>query len=86
MDLDTLLLHYFDAEDPAAIDPERLERGLERLAIDFGLEQEPGRRFALWALLDVFGNAPPPAEAFEDADLRRSAEDYLSIAWKLQKD
>lgn len=86
MDLDTLLLHYFGTRDPSAIEPDRLAAGLEKLGIDFGVEQEPGRRFALWTLMEAFGIAPPPAEAFEDPALRRAADSYLSAAWKLQRD
>ena len=48
MDLDTLLLHYFGTDDPAGMSEAQLAAGLEKLAIDFGVEREPGRRFALW--------------------------------------
>lgn len=87
MDIDALLFHYFGTDDPDAIPPLRLAAGRERLAIDFGIEREPGRRFALWTLMEVFGIAPPPAEAFaKDPDLRRAAEDYLTAAWKLEEE
>lgn len=87
MDLDALLLHYFGTEDPDTLADWQVDLGRERLAIDFGVEQEPGRRFALWTLMEVFGTAPPPAEAFEkDPALRRAAEDYLSAAWKMDRD
>lgn len=85
MDLEALLHHYFGG-DPDALDAEALARGREKLAIDFGVEREPGRRFALWALMEAFEMAPPPAEAFEDPALRRAAENYLSAAWRLQRD
>jgi hypothetical protein len=87
MDLDTLIEHYFGSGDPDALDPAQLAMGKEKLAVDFGTERDPGRRFALWTLMDAFGFAPPPAEAFEkDAKLRRAAEDYLSAAWRLERD
>jgi len=87
MDLDTLLFHYFGAADPDSLDPETLADAKQRLAIDFGVEREPGRRFALWTLMEALGIAPPPAEAFKkDAALRRAAEDYLSAAWRLERD
>ena len=86
MDLDSLLQHYFGTLDPDTIAPEKFETGLEKLTIDFGVEQEPGRRFALWALMEVFGIAPPPAEAFEDPALRRVAEDYLAAAARLLRE
>lgn len=66
MELDALLNHYFNTVDLGAVDPETLERGCEQLALDFGVEQEGGRKFALWVLLDALGMAPPPAEAFKD--------------------
>ncbi|WP_157216842.1 hypothetical protein [Flavisphingomonas formosensis] len=86
MDLDTLLLHYFGSDDPETLDEATLATGKERLAIDFGVEQEPGRRFALWTLMETFGIAPPPAEAFDEPRLRRAAEDYLSAAWRMERD
>lgn len=87
MDLDQLLHHYFAADDPDAITPDALAAGKERLAIDFGVEREPSRRFALWTLMDALGFAPLPAEAFDkDPGLRRAAENYLSAAWRLERD
>ncbi len=86
MDLDALLQHYFETLDPDTIAPEKFEAGLEKLTIDFGVEQEPGRRFALWALMEVFGIAPSPADAFEDPALRRVAEDYLTAAARLLRE
>jgi hypothetical protein len=35
-----------------------LESGKERLAVEFGLERDRGRRFAMWALMHILGNAP----------------------------
>lgn len=87
MDLDTLIEHYFGSHDPDGLDPALLALGKEKLAVDFGTERDPGRRFALWTLMDAFGFAPPPAEAFEkDAKLRRAAEDYLTAAWRIERD
>jgi len=87
MDLDTLLQHYFGTDDPDAIDSVRLAMAKEKLAVDFGIERDSSRRFALWTLMEAFGFAPPPAEAFEkDAALRRAAEDYLTAAWRVERD
>jgi hypothetical protein len=86
MDLDALLLHYFGDADLSAIAPARLAAGREKLAVDFGVEREPSRRFALWVLMDALGDALPPAEAFEDPGLRRAAEDYLTAAFRLERD
>lgn len=86
MDLEALLHHYFGSADLEALDPLSLARGREKLALDFGVEREPGRRFALWTLMDALGDAPTPAEAFKDPALQRAAENYLSAAWRLQRD
>jgi hypothetical protein len=87
MDLDSLIHHYFASDDPAAITPEAMARGNEQLALDFGVEREPGRKFALWVLMNAFGTAPPPAEAFAKyPQLRAAAEDYLKAAYRLERD
>jgi hypothetical protein len=87
MELDALLLHYFGTDALETLAPQALEDGRERLRIDFGVEGEAGRRFALWTLLEALGDAPLPAEAFpKHPELRRAAEDYLSAAWKLTRD
>jgi hypothetical protein len=87
VDLDTLLHHYFGVDDPDAIAPGALALGQEKLAVDFGVERDPGRRFALWTLMEAFGFAPLPAEAFEkEPGLRRAAEEYLGAAWRLERD
>jgi hypothetical protein len=85
VDLDALLLHYFGTDDPDALTDTGLQLGLERLRVDFGRERESGRRFALWTLMDVFGAAPLPAEAFaKEPELRRAAEDYLDAADRME--
>lgn len=84
MDLDGLLLHYFGTDDLAAVSPDVLARGREALAVDLGREQEPGRKFALWVLMDALGFAPLPAEAFAKyPELKRAAEDYLTASERM---
>ena len=87
MDLDALLHFYFGSDDLETIDPVRFAMGKEKLAVDFGVERDPSRRFALWTLMEAFGFAPLPAEAFKkDAALRRAAEDYLTAAYRVERD
>ena len=87
MDLDALLDHYFASDDLDAIDDATLARGKEKLGIDFGVERDPGRRFALWVLMEGVGIAPLPADAFpKDPKLKQAADEYLSAAWRLERD
>lgn len=87
MDLDGLLNHYFGTEDFAALPPGALAQGREALAVDFGVEQEPGRKFALWVLMDALGFAPLPADAFaKHSELKRAAEDYLTASERMLPD
>lgn len=87
MDLDTLLYRYFATDDLAAVDATTLERGCEQLGIDFGVEQEPSRKFALWVLMEALGMAPPPADAFaKEPKLRAAADDWLRQTSRLNRD
>jgi hypothetical protein len=87
MDIDALLHHYFGTDDPDAITDLGFTLGSERLRVDFGTEQEPGRRFALWVLMEVLGFAPLPAEAFlKDPALKHAAEDYLTASERMERD
>jgi len=82
MDLDALLHHFFGTAELDTLDAAALELGVERLGTAFGLEREPGRRFALWALLHALGEAPDPEIAFKDPGERRAAQDYAWAAGK----
>ncbi len=76
MDLDALLHHYFGPGALDTLDQAAFELGIERVGTDFWTEREPGRRFALWALLHALGEAPDPAQAFKDPRERQAAEAY----------
>ncbi|MEG3085327.1 hypothetical protein U1707_16890 [Sphingomonas sp. PB2P12] len=78
MDLDAVLQHFFGTVDVDTIDPAVVDQGREKIAIAFGTEREPGRRFALWAVLRATGDAPDPRDAFKDLRERRAAEMYAS--------
>ncbi len=87
MDLEALLQHFFATDDLASLTEAEFELGIEQLKIAFGVEREPGRKFALWTLLEGLGLAPLPAEAFaKESALRRAAEDYLTAAWRIERD
>jgi len=87
MELDALLAHYFKTDDLASVDDVSLVLGCEQLALDFGVEQEGGRKFALWVVLDALGMAPPPAEAFKDhPELVEPAYDWQRTADRATRD
>lgn len=86
MDLEALLHHFFETDDPAALTEAEFALALVRLKIGFGVERDPGRKFALWALLHTFDAAPFPADAFpKDPQLKAAAEDYLKAAFRLER-
>lgn len=79
MDFDDQLRRYFGTADMAAIPPAALEAGTDRMRVDFGLETNPGRRFALWALMYMLGDAPDLDVAFKDAAMRDTARDFMDM-------
>ncbi|MDE2411230.1 MAG: hypothetical protein KGM18_05570 [Sphingomonadales bacterium] len=86
MELDALLRHFFGTDDPSTLDEAAFDRAIERLKIAFGIEREPGRKFALWTLLHAFDMAPLPAEAFaKEPHLKAAADEYLSAAFRLER-
>jgi hypothetical protein len=86
MDLDALLQHFFGTVDPSTLTETEFDRALEKLRISFGVEREPGRKFALWCLMDALEVAPLPAEAFaKEPALKAAAEDYLKAAFRLER-
>ena len=79
MDLDDLLQRYFGTSDMAAATPSVVEAGLDRLHVDFGLETDRGRRFALWCLMHMLGKAPALDVAFEDEADRDAARNFMDL-------
>lgn len=79
MDLDNLLFRYFATSDLAAVTPDALTSGLERCQVDLGLEQDRGKRFALWAMLHMLGSAPDLEAAFEDKLDRDAARNFMDL-------
>ena len=77
MDLDDQLRRYFGSADLSAVSPSVLESGAERMKVDFGLEQDRGRRFALWTLMYLLGTAPDLDIAFDDPADREAARTIM---------
>jgi hypothetical protein len=80
MDLDDQLRRYFGTTDLASARSEALAAGIERMLVDLGLEQDRGRRFALWTLLHMLGAAPDLDVAFKDEADREAARSWMDLA------
>jgi hypothetical protein len=80
MDLDDQLRHYFGSTDIAALTPAAFEAGTERMQVEFGLEKDRPRRFALWALMHMLGVAPDLNVAFKDEAERDAARNFMDMA------
>lgn len=79
MDFDGLIQRYFAVTDIAAITPAAMAAGTEHMLVDLGMEQEPGKRFALWALLYLLGEAPDLEASFEDPGERDAARNFMDM-------
>jgi hypothetical protein len=79
MDFDDQLTRYFATSDLAAITPAAMSAGVERMAVDLGLEKDRGRRFALWAVMHMLGVAPDLDIAFKDEADRNAARDFMDM-------
>lgn len=78
MDFDDQLRRYFGSADLDAVPPPALAAGVERMRVDFGLEANRGRRFALWSLLFLLGSAPD-LDVFDDPADREAARDFMEM-------
>ena len=79
MDFDDLLHRYFATTDLAEASPAVQQAGLDRLRVDFGLETDRGRRFALWSLLYLLGQAPDLDVAFKSEEDREAARNLMDL-------
>jgi hypothetical protein len=79
MDFDDQLRRHFGTTDLDTLPPEAISAGVERMRVEFGLEQDRSRRFALWTLLHMLGAAPDLDIAFEDEEDREAARDFMDM-------
>lgn len=86
MDLDDQFRQYFGTADLAAVSPDALAAGTERMQVDFGLERDGGRRFALWAMLFLLGAAPDLDVAFKDEKDRDGARNFMDLIAAAEKE
>jgi hypothetical protein len=80
MDFDDQLRRYFGTTDIAALSPDGLAAGAERMRVEFGMTKDRGRRFALWALMHMLGVAPDLDVAFDDPADRDAARDFMEMS------
>ena len=83
MDFQDLLIRYFGQADIETLPAVALDAGIERMRVDFGLEQHAGRRFGLWTLMYMLGDAPDLDVAFKDEADREAARDFMYIVDKM---
>ncbi len=79
MHFDDQLQRYFGTTEIDSLPPSAVEAGIERMRVDLGLEQDRGRRFALWSLLFLLGDAPDLDVAFKDAADRDAARTFMEL-------
>lgn len=83
MDLEDQLVRYFGQVDIETLPSSALDAGMERIRVDFGLERNAGRRFGLWTLMYMLGNAPDIDIAFGDAADRDAARNFMDMVDKM---
>lgn len=80
MNFEDQLSRYFGTSDLATVTPGALEAGIDRMKVDLGLEEDIGRRFALWALMHMLGAAPDLDVAFKTENEREAARNFMDLA------
>jgi hypothetical protein len=86
MDFDDLLRRYFGTAEISDVTPEVQSAGIEHILVDFGLEQDRGKRFALWSLLHLLAAAPDLAVAFKDEADREAARNFMDLFAAAQRE
>jgi len=79
MDFEDLLQRYFGTSDIAEASPAVQAAGIDRLRVDFGLETDRARKFALWSVLYLLGQAPDLDVAFKDETDREAARNLMDL-------
>jgi hypothetical protein len=79
MDFDDQLSRFFGTDDLDTLTPAALAGGVEHMRVAFGLEKDKGRRFAMWTILHMLGEAPDLDVAFKDAADRDAARNFMDL-------
>ena len=74
-----LLQRYFATTDLSGVAPDTFAAGIEHCRVDLGLEEDRGKRFALWSFLHMFGSAPDLDVAFENEEDREAARNFMGL-------
>ncbi len=79
MQFNDQLRQFFGTDDLAAVPPEALQSGIERMQVEFGLETDRGVRFALWSILYMLGASPDLDVAFANPADRDAARTFMDM-------
>jgi hypothetical protein len=79
MNFDDLLRRYFGSSAISEITDNIRAAGVDRILVDFGLEKDRGKRFALWSLLHLLGAAPNLDVSFENEADREAARNLMDL-------
>jgi hypothetical protein len=79
MEFDDQMRRFFGTDDLGAVSPEVMASGVERMRVEFGLETDKGRKFAMWSLLYMLGSAPDLDVAFKDERDRDAARTFMDL-------
>jgi len=79
MEFDDQMRRFFGTDDLGAVSPGGLTSGIEHMRVEFGLETDKGRRFAMWSLLYMLGSAPDLDVAFDDPADRDAARTFMDL-------
>lgn len=74
-----LLQRYFGTTDLASVEPAAVPMGVDRMLVDLAMEQDRGRKFALWTLLFMLDAAPDLDMAFEYEADREAARNLMDL-------
>ena len=86
MELDDQFRRYFGTSDLATLTPAALAAGTEHMRVEFGLERDRNRRFALWTLMHMLGVAPALDVAFAAPEDRDAARRFMELTERLDED
>lgn len=86
MDLDDLFRRYFGTSDLSGLTPQGLAASVEHIRVDLGLEQDRGKRFALWSVLYLVGEAPDLDVAFKEEADREAARNFMDLVAAAERD